>query len=148
MSDTSITGPSQSISTLVQPSTTSAATAANSLGKDAFLKLLVAQLKYQNPLSPADPTEFMSQTAQFTMVEKLENLDASFTKATDTQRLTLATTLIGKQIRYLGADGKLTTGTVASARVTTDGTLVKVGDTELTLYQIDTVLPAASSTSS
>ncbi len=43
-------------------------------GKDTFLKLLVAQLKYQNPMSPADGTQFLAQTAQFTMVEKLQEI--------------------------------------------------------------------------
>jgi flagellar basal-body rod modification protein FlgD len=39
------------------------------MGKDAFLQLLVAQLKYQDPSTPADSREFLAQTAQFTMVE-------------------------------------------------------------------------------
>jgi Flagellar hook capping protein - N-terminal region len=50
------------------------------LGKDAFLQLLVAQLKYQNPLSPMDGTEFVAQTAQLTMTEKLSEL-AKFSEA-------------------------------------------------------------------
>jgi len=44
--------------------------------KDTFLKLLVAQLKYQNPMEPVDSSQFMAQTAQFTMVEKLEAMAA------------------------------------------------------------------------
>ena len=43
----------------------------NTLNQDTFLTLLVAQLKYQDPMNPADSTEFLSQTAQFTQVEKL-----------------------------------------------------------------------------
>jgi len=42
------------------------------IGKDMFLKLLVAQLKYQNPMEPVDSSQFMAQTAQFTMAEKLQ----------------------------------------------------------------------------
>ena len=44
--------------------------------KDMFLKLLVAQLKYQNPMEPVDSSQFMAQTAQFTMVEKLQAMAA------------------------------------------------------------------------
>lgn len=43
----------------------------NELGMDAFLKLLVAQLKSQNPLDPMDPTEFVAQLAQFNALEQL-----------------------------------------------------------------------------
>ena len=39
--------------------------------KDTFLKLFVAQLKYQNPMNPADGTQFVSQLAQFTELEQL-----------------------------------------------------------------------------
>ena len=46
--------------------------------KDMFLKLLVAQLKYQDPTKPADTTQFLAQTAQFTVVEKLSELKPVF----------------------------------------------------------------------
>ena len=46
------------------------------MGKDTFLKLLVAQLRYQDPSNPASSSEFMAQTATFTQVEKLEEIAA------------------------------------------------------------------------
>jgi flagellar basal-body rod modification protein FlgD len=48
-----------------------------SLGKDAFLKLLVAQLRNQNPLNPLQGTDFIAQTAQFTSLEQLQQINAS-----------------------------------------------------------------------
>src|SRR4051794_28280665 len=65
--------------------------------KDTFLKLLVAQLKYQDPSNPADATQFMSQTAQFTMVEKLDALSTLDQKVLDASRMQSAASLIGRQ---------------------------------------------------
>lgn len=48
-----------------------------SMGKEDFLKLLVAQLEHQDPLNPADPTEFTAQLAQFGQLEQLTNANKS-----------------------------------------------------------------------
>jgi flagellar hook assembly protein FlgD len=53
------------------------ATKSNVLGKDDFLKILMTQLKYQDPMSPADPSQFMNQLSQLTQVEQLQNMAAS-----------------------------------------------------------------------
>lgn len=47
------------------------------MGKDDFLTLLVAQLQHQDPLNPAESTEFTAQLAQFSSLEQLQNIDAS-----------------------------------------------------------------------
>ena len=52
-----------------------AAAASNTMGKDAFLKLLITQLQYQDPLNPADSTEFTAQLAQFSSLEQLSNVN-------------------------------------------------------------------------
>ena len=46
----------------------------SSLDKDAFLQLLVTQMQYQDPLEPTSNTEYMSQLAQFSSVEELQNI--------------------------------------------------------------------------
>ncbi len=46
------------------------------LGKDDFLKLLVTQLRFQDPLNPLDQNQFLAQTAQFTSLENLQNISA------------------------------------------------------------------------
>ena len=62
------------------------------MDKDAFLQLLVAQMKYQDPLEPTSNTEFISQYAQFSQVEQLQNMAGSM----DLQR---ASSLVGQHVR-------------------------------------------------
>lgn len=52
-------------------------TSPSTLSKDDFLKILMTQLKYQDPMSPADPGQFMGQLSQLTQVEQLQNMATS-----------------------------------------------------------------------
>jgi flagellar basal-body rod modification protein FlgD len=72
-----------------------------SLGKDDFLKLLVAQLRHQDPLDPMSNAEFMSQTAQFSMLEELQNQSILFKDMAFSQKLTQAAGLIGMRVQVL-----------------------------------------------
>jgi flagellar basal-body rod modification protein FlgD len=69
--------------------TTTSTQSANSVSKDAFLQLLVAQLKNQDPLNPTDGTQFLSQLAQFSQLEQLmgikDELTTLVTNQTGTQ---------------------------------------------------------------
>ena len=61
------------------------------MDKEAFLQLLVAQMKYQDPLEPTSNTEYISQYAQFSQVEQMQNMSSSM----DLQR---ASALVGKEV--------------------------------------------------
>ena len=105
------------------------------MGKDAFLKLLVAQLKYQNPLSPMDGTQFISQTAQLTMTEKLQELSKlSETTVLDANRRT-ASELVGKIISYDNGTN-VVDGIVTSARMNGGNPILMIGRTEVPLGSV------------
>jgi len=119
------------------------------LDKDAFMRLLVAQLKYQNPLSPSDPNQFMAQTAQFTMVEKLEAMAADNARIRALGESTTATALLGRQITWLDASGTEQTGVVTGTAFGTAGATLTVGDQRVPLDRVSgvrTTTPATPAT--
>lgn len=69
----------------------------NGMDKEAFLQLLVAQMKYQDPLEPTSNTEFVSQYAQFSQVEQLQNMSSNM-------ELQRASSLVGQQVRVKTTD--------------------------------------------
>ncbi len=115
----------------------------NTLGKDAFLKLLVAQLKYQNPLEPTDASEFMAQTAQFTMVEKLEEMAEVIEGSALGQRLATGSALVGRTVSWLKEDGTKPSGVVSSISVVDGQVRLKVGQEEVELGSLLTVAGSA-----
>lgn len=106
-------------------------TAMEGMGKDAFLKLLVAQLKYQNPLSPVDGNEYMAQVAQFAQVEALLEIQKHQQESTIWQSRIVADGLIGKHVTGTDMTGAEANGLVTGVRMTADGPILKVGDVEM-----------------
>lgn len=88
------------INKLQNPSAT-ASSKNDALGKDAFLQLLVTQMKNQNPLEPQDNGEFVAQLAQFSSLESMQNLTSSVdTIATQYQssQALQASSLVGRSV--------------------------------------------------
>jgi flagellar basal-body rod modification protein FlgD len=137
---TSPTPPANAIAQDKNKATTTTA-APDQFGKDTFLKLLVAQLKYQNPLSPSDPTQFLAQTAQFTMVEKLNDIASSGSVQTTAQQQLTAATMIGKNVAW-SIDGQTGSGMVTSAKFTSDGAVVVVGGNTIPLADVTEIAAA------
>lgn len=86
----------------------------SNLDEDVFLKLLVAQMKYQDPANPTDPTQFLTQTAQFTVVEKLSALENANQKVLDAANAQAATSMLGRTVTYTDASGTSRTGVVTA----------------------------------
>lgn len=114
------------------------------MDKDTFLKLLVAQLQYQDPLAPADQGEFLAQTAQFTAVEKLEYIATQVAEQTWAMALSTAGGLVGQEITFLRMDGTTGKGLVSSATTDPEGIVLNVGDEEVPLGAITHIAPATS----
>src|SRR5688572_26319377 len=80
---------------------TTSTTPNDELGQNAFLKLMIAQLKNQDPMKPQDPSEFMSQLAQFSQVTSVQNMEKSIQDLAGSLRSTQVlngASLVGRDI--------------------------------------------------
>lgn len=96
------------------------------LDKDAFLQLLVAQMKYQDPLEPTDNTEYVSQLATFSELEEMQNL----VKSSDMQR---ASALVGEYVSIAENDS---TGNTKYVEGYVDGVVYQGSKTYLKINDI------------
>ena len=99
------------------------------LGKDDFLKLLIAQLKNQDPSNAQDMESMTQQMTQFSMLEQLTNL----TEASQSSNVSLARThaveLLGKTVSYKAADGTVKEGVVSHVDTTATAPMLTIGGT-------------------
>ncbi|MFH0345674.1 flagellar hook assembly protein FlgD [Bacillus vallismortis] len=98
--------------------TSTVSTNNSSLGKDEFLKILMAQVQNQDPLNPVDDKEFISQMATFSSLEQMVNLNTTMAQFVENQDpFTTYLDWMGKEVSWT-ADGGATekTGTVNSVK--------------------------------
>src|SRR5215471_4244294 len=81
-----------------------------SLGKQDFLKLLLAQLQNQDPMKPMDDTQMIAQMAQFSALEATQQLQATIQQSNNVQTIFGAGALIGKYVQANQSDGTDVTG--------------------------------------
>src|SRR3982074_2826889 len=104
------------------PSTQQQPSALGALDGTAFLKLMIAQLKYQNPFQPMDASTMMQQTSSLTSVQTLQGLSALQKEILGMQEAATATGFIGKQVTATDASGGTLTGVVSKVTFTPHGT--------------------------
>ena len=107
------------------------------LGKDEFLKLLVTQLKYQDPLSPMDNTEYVSQLAQFSTLEHMSNMSSGISYME-------ALNMTGKYVTASTTDSTTgesvdISGVVDSVKLKSGSAVLVVGGTEIKLEDVTEV---------
>jgi flagellar basal-body rod modification protein FlgD len=94
-------------------SSTAASLKTNNLGMEDFIKILLTQLTYQDPLKPMDNQEFMAQMAEFTSLEQTQQLNEKISTLISNQAALQSVGLIGKTVDVATSNGTLT-GTVSA----------------------------------
>ena len=109
------------------------------MGSEAFLQLLVAQLRYQNPMEPLDGAAMLEQTAQFTSVETLHQLADAQRQLTTLTQVGMAIDLTGKEVTAQSTTGHMVTGIVRGTSFTADGPVLSVDGIDIPLANVVTV---------
>lgn len=116
------------------------------MGKDVFMKLLVAQMRYQDPSNPVDSSAMMTQTATFSQVEKLEQLVNQNASMLVLQESATAGALVGRSATYTDSTGASVTGTVSSVRLASRNSeaVAVIGGVEVPVGRITEIAVKAS----
>ena len=109
------------------------------LGQNEFLKLLVTQMRNQDPMQPVSDTEFIAQMAQFSSLEQTKTMSADITKLRQGNDFLQATNLLGKEVRLNLGDMEFTKGIVTDLNVKDGEARIIVGDKTYTLDQVNSV---------
>ena len=104
---------------------TTTSTSKTAVDYQSFLKLLIAEMKNQDPTKPMDSTQYVAQLATFSQVEQSVQINSKLDSILQASALTQAASMIGKFIT--SADGK-TTGTVASVTLSSSGLIAVLQD--------------------
>jgi flagellar basal-body rod modification protein FlgD len=97
------------------------------LGKNDFLKLMVAQLQAQNPLEPTNDTEYIAELAQFSQLEQTTNIAQTSSQAALSQQVAQAVGLIGHTVSYIDpTTGASTQGKVQNVEIGSTGATLTV----------------------
>ncbi len=131
----------------VNPTTAPSATSSTSKStsdKDTFLQLLVAQLKYQDPMKPTDSSQFLTQTAQFNALEQMQAVATQTASLLATSTAFGAMNLIGRNVTYMQADGTTSTGVVSGVSYGANGPVLSVDGNDVQLTQIQSVAAQAN----
>ena len=106
---------------------TSKSKSANAMNQDMFLQLLVAQMRYQDPMNPTDSSQFLSQSAQFTSLEKMQDVADKTGQLFSASVSFGASGMIGKTVSYTDSQGATHTAKVHGVTFAAEGPVLDVG---------------------
>ena len=126
-------------------------TQSTSEDKQMFLQLMVAQLRYQDPLNPADSGEFLAQSAQFPSLEKMQDVSDRVGALLGSQMAFGAGAMVGQKVSWIDLDGETThAGTISGVTFGAEGPVFDIDGTQVPLAQllsVGTTTPPAPTTS-
>jgi flagellar basal-body rod modification protein FlgD len=114
------------------------------LDPQAFLQLLVAQLKYQDPSSPVDTSAFMQQTATLSQVQTMNTMSATLTALVNSQQAQSAMSLIGRDVTYTDSAGATNSGVVSAVTTGATGAMLSIGSASVPVGSVTEVRAAPS----
>jgi flagellar basal-body rod modification protein FlgD len=131
-----MTDPVSGASSIATSSATTSVDRPGQMGSDTFLKLLVAEMKYQDPSKPMDSAQMMAQTATLTQTQALQTIADQNKQTLALQRSLTAGALVGHQVSYTASDGTTQSGVISAVQISSinntttaviDGKTVDIG---------------------
>lgn len=107
------------------PASQATASAAGNLGLQDFMKILLTQLTYQDPLKPMDNQEFIAQIAQFTSLEQMQQVNTKVEQLVANQAALQSIGLMGRTVE-VNLNGATTSGTVSAISLAGDSPTVTI----------------------
>lgn len=125
----------------------SSAGAGQAMGKDAFMKLLVNQIKNQDPMAPTDNQQFIAQLAQFSSLEQMTTMNENIVGLAVLQQnnalldqLTSSSALIGQHVTWADpTTGQTQDGVVSSVKLVDGLAVLRVGTQDVPLGAVQEV---------
>lgn len=111
----------------------------NSLSEADFMKLLVTQLRNQDPTKPLEDREFISQMTQLTSLKQLNEMISTMQTFSKELAFTRTLGLVNKWVVYERSEGEMVQGMVESIRVKNGQTFLNVNNEEISLDQVSEI---------
>lgn len=118
---------------------TSSTTGSGSDDSQMFLQLMVAQMKYQDPMNPTDSSQMLTQNAIFTEVQAVQEMQSEMGMVLSSQLAFGSASMVGKNVSWVDANGAVQSGAVDSVDFSPSGPVVNVGGQQVALNSIGSV---------
>jgi len=125
---------------------TAQSASAPELGKDGFLRLLITQLRYQDPINPVKDQEFIAQLAQFSALEQMHNMSTQMERLADAQLqlggIGQAVTLLGRTVVIFDPEtAGFITGRVEAVQLEDGTPMLVIGERRFSMWDVVEVRP-------
>jgi flagellar basal-body rod modification protein FlgD len=112
-----MTDPVSGASSIATSTATTSVDRPDQMGSNTFLKLLVAEMKYQDPSNPMSSADMMAQTATLTQTQALQTIADQNKQTLALQRSLTAGALVGHQVSYTASDGTTQSGVISAVQI-------------------------------